>query len=214
MKKLTYKLILLAVTLVSGFTVNAATVWSVSDAAGNCISGAHGLWTNTAIGEPTCHANYFSISGTLTDFGDGTAELSATAVNPDGLIATIDLSFAGFTDNHNSLALKNGGSATPTEIDDWIFFTSVTGTINITTVGSFTALGMVADHGLQIGVGANDKTHEFGASMWLDMSGGNYGINHWDINMDLTPVPVPAAAWLFGTGLIGLVGVARRKAKA
>jgi hypothetical protein len=27
-----------------------------------------------------------------------------------------------------------------------------------------------------------------------------------------TPVPVPAAAWLFGSGLLGLIGVARRKA--
>lgn len=27
-----------------------------------------------------------------------------------------------------------------------------------------------------------------------------------------TPVPVPAAAWLFGSGLLGLVGIARRKA--
>lgn len=29
--------------------------------------------------------------------------------------------------------------------------------------------------------------------------------------MDVTAVPVPAAAWLFGTGLLGLAGVARRK---
>lgn len=29
--------------------------------------------------------------------------------------------------------------------------------------------------------------------------------------VDLQPVPVPAAAWLFGSGLIGLVGIARRK---
>ena len=27
----------------------------------------------------------------------------------------------------------------------------------------------------------------------------------------VTPVPVPAAVWLFGSGLLGLVGVARRK---
>jgi hypothetical protein len=30
--------------------------------------------------------------------------------------------------------------------------------------------------------------------------------------VDLAPIPVPAAVWLFGSGLIGLVGVARRRA--
>ena len=35
----------------------------------------------------------------------------------------------------------------------------------------------------------------------------------WESSKGLTPpeVPIPAAAWLFGSGLIGLVGVARRK---
>jgi hypothetical protein len=28
-----------------------------------------------------------------------------------------------------------------------------------------------------------------------------------------TPVPVPAAVWLFGSGLLGLVAIARRKAR-
>ena len=31
------------------------------------------------------------------------------------------------------------------------------------------------------------------------------------INAVASPVPVPAAVWLFGSGLIGLIGVARRK---
>ncbi len=30
-------------------------------------------------------------------------------------------------------------------------------------------------------------------------------------NFSITPVPVPAAIWLFGSGLIGLIGIARRK---
>lgn len=31
------------------------------------------------------------------------------------------------------------------------------------------------------------------------------------VNMQISQVPVPAAVWLFGSGLIGLVGLARRK---
>jgi hypothetical protein len=31
---------------------------------------------------------------------------------------------------------------------------------------------------------------------------------------DVVVVPVPAAVWLFGSGLLGLVGIARRKKKA
>ena len=37
---------------------------------------------------------------------------------------------------------------------------------------------------------------------------GQYGI---DISRTGSPVPVPAAVWLFGSGLMGLVGVVRRK---
>ena len=29
--------------------------------------------------------------------------------------------------------------------------------------------------------------------------------------MTVNPVPIPAAVWLFGSGLIGLIGIARRK---
>jgi hypothetical protein len=33
-----------------------------------------------------------------------------------------------------------------------------------------------------------------------------------ELIVDVAPVPVPAAVWLFGSGLLGLVGVARRRA--
>jgi len=32
--------------------------------------------------------------------------------------------------------------------------------------------------------------------------------------VSVAPVPVPAAMWLFGSGLLGLVGIARRKKAA
>jgi len=48
---------------------------------------------------------------------------------------------------------------------------------------------------------------------WVNHSGS--GWLHKDITVTLsgylTTVPVPAAVWLFGSGLLGLVGVARRK---
>lgn len=51
----------------------------------------------------------------------------------------------------------------------------------------------------------------------------NNGGNHPDLSHimvfgrdghNTTPVPVPAAAWLLGSGLIGMVGISRRKVKA
>ena len=48
--------------------------------------------------------------------------------------------------------------------------------------------------------------------------GASAGFEEWSVNKITagsaytpTPIPVPAAAWLLGSGLIGLVGVARRK---
>lgn len=38
------------------------------------------------------------------------------------------------------------------------------------------------------------------------------GATGFELVIDVRPIPVPAAVWLFGTGLLGLVGVARRKA--
>ena len=43
----------------------------------------------------------------------------------------------------------------------------------------------------------------------LDASGDRISGN--TLAVDLAPIPVPAAAWLFGTGLLGIVGIARRR---
>jgi len=48
--------------------------------------------------------------------------------------------------------------------------------------------------------------------------GGFYGAQYfeiWNVGFvktgDLAPVPIPAAAWLFGSGLLGLIGISRRR---
>jgi hypothetical protein len=43
------------------------------------------------------------------------------------------------------------------------------------------------------------------------ISVGQSGWGVENVRMDVQVVPVPAAVWLFGSGLIGLVGLARRK---
>ena len=57
----------------------------------------------------------------------------------------------------------------------------------------------------------------------MELTGTEFAFSNTNVNtaneyqfyiqtMDVQAVPVPAAVWLFGSGLIGLVGVARRKA--
>ena len=71
-----------------------------------------------------------------------------------------------------------------------------------------------------INVSANTSAAvlDFGGAGFMTLSGTAQAVN-WSFtssndttyNMDITAVPVPAAVWLFGSGLIGLMGVVRRK---
>lgn len=47
-----------------------------------------------------------------------------------------------------------------------------------------------------------------------DKTGKNYGAYQMSIYAEPSAVPVPAAVWLLGSGLLGLVGIARRKEAA
>ena len=49
----------------------------------------------------------------------------------------------------------------------------------------------------------NTLDKDFNAYAWAVQSG--------DVGVAVSSVPVPAAMWLFGSGLLGLMGVARRK---
>jgi hypothetical protein len=54
-------------------------------------------------------------------------------------------------------------------------------------------------------------------SFWATGTNGNVGDSHakvWFDNVNLTTVPVPPAVWLLGSGLVGLVGIGRRKKAA
>ena len=95
-----------------------------------------------------------------------------------------------------------GGGASQTDIilggavstSGW---TNVSTTINIgPDVAEGISLELVAICGGEVGCQSN--------IFWDNIS----------ITADVAAVPVPAAAWLFGSGLLGLIGVARRKKAA
>ncbi len=51
-----------------------------------------------------------------------------------------------------------------------------------------------------------------GSGTWQDADGFSYAaVDYIGAQVNVSAVPVPAAVWLFGSGLIGLVGIARRK---
>ena len=73
--------------------------------------------------------------------------------------------------------------------------------------GGSTSGNMVISNLTALGGGA----YSFEAA-WVYWAPINLGVDYnWTLTGVATVVPVPAAAWLLGSGLVGLVGVARRR---
>jgi len=73
-------------------------------------------------------------------------------------------------------------------------------------VGCTGSIGPVSDGPLFHAAGVNS---DIGIDLSFDLSAGDSITVA--TRFEVTPVPAPAAAWLFGSGLLGLVGIARRK---
>ena len=208
---------LVFLTLVGMQAASAASItqqWAVTD--GQTIGDDHGLWTN-GLSSTTTESqkrHSFNSGSLLTEYDNGTAHLVATATSSHGQTADINMWFGGYATTYPKV--KTGGGS---DTSDWRFYSTVTQGSTITIDATTYYLGMVMlGQGpvLQIGTGANDKNLAFGASTWLDIFSDQartqqlFRDKHWDLNMNLTAVPVPAAIWLFGSAMIGLVGMRRK----
>lgn len=64
-------------------------------------------------------------------------------------------------------------------------------------------------------IGSFIYAHNFGNGGLQVGTDGNFAFDGWAVrNGDVGVVPVPAAVWLFGSGLLGLIGISRRKKAA
>jgi len=127
-----------------------------------------------------------------------------------------DWAFFGNTGTNTHAGLTVSGNDTAVDMSNW----SVNwGEVPFINMGGPGGVGTLSCTG---GVDAN--ACELGESFTLDYSAvvpagdpSGFGGVAYALHLQGTvvnAVPVPAAVWLFGSGLLGLVGVARRKARA
>ena len=156
----------------------------------------------TATGQVTIAdpANFFDLR-----VGDA---VTATGVFDDSILTagsgTVFFNSSTSATNHITF---NIGSQSVNETMDLDYFTSF---------GTFLALnaGVLADLDTFVFDGEKGATFDLdsGRGIWFasDFDGGGSVAGLWN-GITISAVPVPAALWLFGSGLIGLIGVARRK---
>jgi hypothetical protein len=158
------------------------------------------------VAEPSHFIGLWNSTGSL---------LASATVNEDGVRPT---GFAYHWANITSTTLKAGqkyyvgavmGSDYYTaQVPESIFGQAPTPFANL-QVNSGITYGSDAFYYLKDGESANQLT--FGsASIGNGLNDPNTIIGGFGANIDVTPTPIPAAAWLLGSGLLGLVGIRRR----
>lgn len=91
------------------------------------------------------------------------------------------------------------------------FYSDVDPIIDYTTIADGTIIGIFT---LLVTSGSRTfDTDNFSIDTFSDT--GNFGFDGTVTNVSVsTVVPIPAAVWLFGSGILGLIGVSRRKRSA
>lgn len=125
-----------------------------------------------------------------------------------GILGLFDDGDQGYTGSHINVPVPSiVGFTGPTTSGDFIATNELAQSVLLTGSSNF-ILGLGVDNGAGgitwladsavIANGANSYTVQFN-------NGGSV------LEVDVRVVPVPAAAWLFGSGLLGLAGMARRR---
>ncbi|MFC1773857.1 VPLPA-CTERM sorting domain-containing protein [Pseudomonadota bacterium] len=155
--------------------------------------------------------------------GNGGAGLDSVTPDPNSIVG---MQYSGFALNTYTAATNLGDDNTV--VGSQIGGTVPSGTLD-TVAGTITMdlsswFANWNNNDIHSGTGKNDGvTSAFATGMWNPLT-GEYSLSwqsaagapylntsYWTLEGIASPVPVPAAMWLFGSGLLGLVGMARKK---
>lgn len=224
MKKTAIAIALLA----AGGTAQAATVSSITITGGHFSMGqsytSATCTSATSADFGSCHELAVGTANTLTAGDTGVAKTDTASFSPD----IVHFAYFGASQVTSSLATSAVGAA-PT--NDWgSGFSGTTGasTIDLNLGGYYAnwngtnflqGTDSSGANGTSTSANGSTSGNTFDLEYSSYISGGAFdgqtGFWHLQGTFEEAPeVPVPAAVWLFGSGLLGLVGVARRKKAA
>ena len=205
-----------ACLVVASFGVNAA-VYNISSVlqgndGGYGFSSFHDANDSTPMSGPKlADISGPVISGTYNDMtGAFDAVLTVSDAGPNvTLSGTLLFDGSGFLSASSMIAVDfDGVSANPLLRDTVIGF--LPGDICCSGAGDPNSFKNIGGNMVMSLWGADwGYSGDFNDALANPYQGSKLGM---DLRIQLTAVPVPAAVWLFGSGLIGLIGLARRKA--
>ena len=178
------------VVLDNSFSCNSGTAINgiaVTDVTGN-MGGSNECWGTYNGNDPGPSGDGFDVGGTIFNF--------VAKENTPGILEGMDIGLVVTPDTGNASSGTwsfDPGKFAPTEF--------------LIVLKAANAPGFAA--WIFDGTDANSTSGNWLVA-WTNTNGVPHDLSHLSIYAP-TPIPVPAAVWLFGSGLLGLVGVARRK---
>lgn len=140
------------------------------------------------------------------DYGLAAGDTITASGMFDDSVLTLGTGTISFANGSGNSLTIYAGSQVLTASNDSQYFTSTFPSITLFE-------NALTDFDYIVSAGVNDAIVNFDsyATTFSDVDGM---VGDWQTEVTLTAVPVPAALWLFGSGLIALVGFAKRKQKA